>query len=277
MKLNELTQSVFLQYKCVPFIILLQYILWSFFQFLIGINNIKYTGSIIEKDYILNVGDTSLNIKIPATNIINSLKTLFPNNKSFQYISEKITEMTEYTFDNNSKTAIIIAGQMLVLGLKTGHVLPPSEFVKKHYQKWCEEIKIWQEKLDWPIRLSEEVFYFQHGLRFCPQQVRDYVKDGDMLDIGAYYGESGIVLLSYTNKNVYSYEISPKLVKIIHENYQKNKVYGLKNFGINLTNRIHVINEGISDTIGKMSIEDVANLGGYIEKKKEMLKLILQI
>ena len=40
------------------------------------------------------------------------------------------------------------------------------------------------------------VFYDHHNLRFAPEKVREYIKDKIFLDIGAYVGDSVLVLLN---------------------------------------------------------------------------------
>jgi FkbM family methyltransferase len=50
---------------------------------------------------------------------------------------------------------------------------------------------------------------FHHGLRHSRPMVRDYIRDKDIFDVGAYYGDSLMVLEQYTEKIVRSYELIP--------------------------------------------------------------------
>jgi hypothetical protein len=52
-----------------------------------------------------------------------------------------------------------------------------------------------------------EAFYYAHGLRICPQVVRDYVRSRDIIDCGAAIGDSLAALDAYTDRRVISYEI----------------------------------------------------------------------
>ena len=113
----------------------------------------------------------------------------------------------------------------------------------------------------------QEVFYFHHGLRFCSQKIRDYIKQGDILDIGAFTGDSAIALLGYTNKNIYSYELSPKHIKIINFNLIKFDNYSQNHYGRQLSKHVVVINKGISDKKDVVYIKDVSNAGGSISTK----------
>jgi FkbM family methyltransferase len=52
-----------------------------------------------------------------------------------------------------------------------------------------------------------EAYYYAHGLRFCTQSVRDYVRNRDFIDCGASIGDSLSALDQYTNRRIISYEI----------------------------------------------------------------------
>ena len=56
--------------------------------------------------------------------------------------------------------------------------------------------------------MTPEVFYFHHGLRFADQKILDYIKNKDILDCGAFIGDSVLVLQNYTQSTIYCYEFS---------------------------------------------------------------------
>jgi hypothetical protein len=60
---------------------------------------------------------------------------------------------------------------------------------------------------DVDIPIAEEPFYYGHGLRFASERIRKYVRTGDIVDLGAYHGESAMGLSRYTREGVYSYEL----------------------------------------------------------------------
>jgi len=53
------------------------------------------------------------------------------------------------------------------------------------------------------------VFYYEHGLKAASGIVQDYIRQGDILDLGGFIGDSALVLSKYTDKVVYSVEMNP--------------------------------------------------------------------
>jgi len=129
--------------------------------------------------------------------------------------------------------------------------------IKYHNKKFQEEMPLFKEKYSYLEIDAQESLYYVHGLRFTNPKIREYVKTKDMMDIGAYIGDSAIFLSDYTDEKVYSYEISPKLVSKINENVKKG----------NKEDKVVVINEGISDKRSVMYIDDVASPGGSLNYK----------
>jgi len=81
-----------------------------------------------------------------------------------------------------------------------------------HAEKFLEELPILKNSYNNSF-ITREAHYFHHGLRFSPQKLRDYVLNRDIMDIGAFIGDSMVILTKYTNKKVMSYELSPKNYK----------------------------------------------------------------
>ena len=84
----------------------------------------------------------------------------------------------------------------------------------------------------------EEVFVNYHGFRFARQEIKDYVKNKDFLDIGSYVGDSAVVLSQYTNKNIYSYDISVRNLEDVKSNAQKNSI----------SDKVITINKGLGSS-----------------------------
>ena len=120
------------------------------------------------------------------------------------------------------------------------------------------------------MHLLQEVFYFRHGLRFASEKLKKYVREGDMLDIGAYIGDSAIVLSNYTDRKVYSFELSPKLTQEIYDNLNKYNYYGITMYGENITDKVVVINKGVGSNEDVIYINDVANEGGSVGAKGDI-------
>lgn len=96
----------------------------------------------------------------------------------------------------------------------------------------------------------QEVFYFHHGLRFSHKNILDYVKSKDIIDIGAYIGDSLLVLHQYTNRRIFSYELSEKNRDIIRETMHLNHIS---------PDKVVVIGKGISNFEG---FSKISNEGG---------------
>ena len=118
-----------------------------------------------------------------------------------------------------------------------------------------------------------EVFWSHHGLRFANQKILNYVLNHDILDIGAFCGDSLSVLLNYTNRKVCSMEYSPLNIEMIKNaiavnHFNKSKII-LLNEGVGNKSEIirtkfssrsdsKIDNENDGDVIKLSTIDDVA-------------------
>lgn len=60
--------------------------------------------------------------------------------------------------------------------------------------------------------IDRDVFFFHHGLRFAPDKVKEYIKDKDAIDGGAFIGDSALLLERYYSpRRIYSFETSPAM------------------------------------------------------------------
>lgn len=98
----------------------------------------------------------------------------------------------------------------------------------EHEEKWQIEKKNIKHKYDLCGNdLSPEVFYFHHGLRFTNEKVKNYIKDKDIIDCGAFIGDSLLILQKYTDKIIYCYEFAKKNVDTFYEVMKtNNKISG---------------------------------------------------
>lgn len=110
-----------------------------------------------------------------------------------------------------------------------------------------------------------EVFYAQHGLRWANKKIINYIKKRDILDIGAYCGDSLIILINYTKKKVYSYEYSPANMNLLKEAVKKNNIDRNKIILINkgIGNKSQIIKTNFKESSGSTIIEN--NNGTSIE------------
>lgn len=103
-----------------------------------------------------------------------------------------------------------------------------------------------------------EVFYYHHGLKFLSKSELEYIKNKDFIDLGAFWGDSSIVLNEYYPRNIYAFEIIPSAKDKYYNNIKANNI-DIKKF--------HFINAGVSDKDSKLLIDtnftrsNLSNLG----------------
>ena len=68
------------------------------------------------------------------------------------------------------------------------------------------------------------VFYYKHGLTMLSKQYLDFVRNGDILDLGGFIGDSALVLKDYTSKVVYSIEMNKDNINTMKTVLEKNNV-----------------------------------------------------
>src|SRR5574344_198334 len=90
-----------------------------------------------------------------------------------------------------------------------------------------------------------EVFFYHHGLKFCPNSVQKYIKNKAFVDVGAFYGDSTIVMNEYNPSKIFAFEMQPSLIKIMEENIKANNID---------SKNVSCINAGVSN------INDVINV-----------------
>ena len=101
-----------------------------------------------------------------------------------------------------------------------------SEQHRKHELLWEKERKkqILEKTYPGIPHLAPEVFYFHHGLRFADKRILDYIKNKDILDCGAFIGDSILVLKNYQPKMIYSYEFSKANIESFKKTMQLNGI-----------------------------------------------------
>ncbi len=105
----------------------------------------------------------------------------------------------------------------------------PFEFPLYHqqYRKDWEETELTEVSKKYVLSkdlLCPEVFYFHHGLKFANQKIKDYIKNKDILDCGAFIGDSVLVLKDYNPRMIYSYEFSRANIKSFHKIMRENGI-----------------------------------------------------
>ena len=75
-----------------------------------------------------------------------------------------------------------------------------------------------------PAIYMTEVFYTQHGLRFCNQKIREYIKGKVFLDCGAFIGDSAVVLAKYNPSKILCVEFSKPTIESLKNNLKRNHI-----------------------------------------------------
>lgn len=100
-----------------------------------------------------------------------------------------------------------------------------------------------------------EVFYTHHGIRNLDPKLKQYLKPRAVLDLGAFHGESALVLADYA-PSVYSFELSVINFQVMQQVLAANPTYAQK---------VHPMRIAVADKVGQAAISSngglAANLG----------------
>lgn len=100
---------------------------------------------------------------------------------------------------------------------------------------------------------APDVFTFHHGLRFSSNKVKEYIKNKDFIDGGAWIGDSVLILTRYYNpQKVYAFELSPKNCQSFQTVMDNNNIP---------KDKYHLIPMGLGDKREKIYFDDVGGLG----------------
>lgn len=98
-----------------------------------------------------------------------------------------------------------------------------------------------------------EAFYYHHGLRFAPSEIKDYIKGKIFIDAGAGFGDSALVFLKYyAPRKVYSFEPSASNRRDCLEHLRKNVIP---------EEQYELCSKGLSQQQGELLLEDAGGMG----------------
>lgn len=95
--------------------------------------------------------------------------------------------------------------------------------------------------------IENSVAYTSQGLEVVPPKVQEYVRNRDIIDAGAFIGDSMIILQNFTDRHIYGYEPNPKLYAKIQK--------GIKDWNFNTTKNLY-FNKGLGDEMGFLYMSD---------------------
>ncbi len=143
-------------------------------------------------------------------------------------ILDRLNRMIEgkmYVYDESEKKAV----QLL------------EEHFYPHIYKLAENYYVYNNYFLPKNKYEASVFWYEHGISKLSNL--EYIRGKDVIDAGAYIGESALVLSKYTNGKIYSFEA-------VKENYQ----YIEKTIQMNNLNGVVPVNMALSDVSGNEEI-----------------------
>lgn len=122
--------------------------------------------------------------------------------------------------------------------------LPEERLMKESYSAEKDEYRQ-KYKFSTEYGFNGDVFYYHHGLRFSNNKIKEYIKNKDFIDGGAFIGDSALILQEYNPKKIYSFELMKEFCSNYKTNMELNNIPA---------NRYEILCNGISDKISKTSI-----------------------
>jgi len=107
-----------------------------------------------------------------------------------------------------------------------------------------------------------EVFLYHCGLKYLKSNILNKIKQGNIIDCGAFIGDSSIILSRYTDHKVFALEPDERIFRYLVENIKKN----------NLDNKVIPINYGVGDKEETLNFKDIklkiTTIDSIIKKEK---------
>lgn len=130
--------------------------------------------------------------------------------KALDYLYREMSLNREHTM--HTMESLITFEQLLIafdMYVRCKIIFLPAHFIQmQNMAEWPGIEERIRSKYQIPTYYSE-VFHHEHRLKYAKPKVKEYVKHRDIIDMGAWCGDSMLVLSNYTDKKVYSYEYSP--------------------------------------------------------------------
>ncbi|OHS93699.1 methyltransferase, FkbM family protein [Tritrichomonas foetus] len=168
--------------------------------------------------------------------------------KQLEYAYKEMNANIPYLVrSGRSLTTFLHLLNTIDLSLRCGYFyVPYTTYQDIDRKEWVSELQ--EIKKKYKIRdIFPEVFFYHHGLRFADPRIQNYVRNRNIIDMGAYIGDSALVFFPYTDEKVYSYEYSLKNVKEMEKTFRENNIP---------SDKYLIINAGISNESAVVMIED---------------------
>lgn len=152
----------------------------------------------------------------------------------FDVREKDVLDVFQKLDSESQKTAL----RFLTASQLTRYVKPPKDaaglpviFIDSDRWKYFDEMfakftleegtKLRQARKKYCIAGNAESLVHHHGLARLSADARRYIKDGYFLDIGAFNGDSAVILAEYGPKKIYAFEPSAENGRQLRENMKK--------------------------------------------------------
>jgi FkbM family methyltransferase len=127
---------------------------------------------------------------------------------------------------------------------------------KEIAREFLRNYKTYKKKYRLPKNAhSPEVFMFHCGLKCLPKVVTDYVAGKDVIDGGAYVGDSMLIFYEYDPRKIYSFDISDANSALFRRTMEMNNIPSSK---------VELIIAGLGETDSVIKITDSAHFATNI-------------
>lgn len=123
-------------------------------------------------------------------------------------------------------------------------------------------------KLAEGIYYETSIFKYGHGIKLVPKNILDSIKNKDIIDGGAFVGDSAIVLNDYNSIKIYSFEPDKNNYALLNKTIELN----------NLQNKIIPINLGLSEEEKEITVyhTDFCNSVIALDESKKQIPIIIK-
>jgi FkbM family methyltransferase len=145
-----------------------------------------------------------------------------------------------------------ILRKSILVALSCGKMWGPLSSSAKRILDACAPLRLnIAERYPMLTKIDDEILCSAHSLRTMDPKVRKFVSDRAALDIGAFIGDSAVILIDFA-KAVYSFEPGPSNFKVLVNVIAQNR---------NHRGIAHPVNVALSDTLGTIPFRDASSSG----------------
>ncbi len=172
-------------------------------------------------------------------------------------MESKLAQLKEGLDDYSIKTVDVVVTRLLNYPNRDFNVTIENDYrnvvgglleeeTKENQKEVAQSLKRILRKVKFSsYNMDASVFHYDHGLTYLPNQVKNYIRNADFLDLGAYSGDSAIALHKYNYRKIYSIEMSDKAIQNYRVNLARNTID---------TSKYQIIRAAVTDTDKKEPI-----------------------